>query len=518
LNNVHQLGHSSQAVETHVACPCGQSSDAFAKYSDGHGFCFSCSKTFDNKLAEIDPIDELAGPYRGISSETLGFYGVFRHVRPDGNTEVNYPFPHGTQVRVEELKQFYSRGSMGVGQLFGADKFPPSSAKAITIHEGANDALSGYEMFGRQYPNVSVRSASSAVADCKAHFDYLNSFETIYLAFDNDEPGQTAAGKVAQLFDFNKIRHVKYGAEFKDANDVLRANQSELYRRIWFNARKYTPDSIVSAWTDFDKIIDADQPARGLDYPFPEITKMTYGMRPGEVILIKAMEGIGKTELVRAIEHNVLKKAEEGINVGLIHLEEDKARSVKGLVGLEIRQPVHLPDSPVSREEIKRVFRTLTKRDDRLHIYDHFGSDDPRAIVDVLQFLAGPCGCKYIFLDHISMIVSGTTNEDERKTLDWISTRVAMLAKQHNVCIVMVSHVNDDGLTRGSRNISKVAHCVISLRRDIKHPDPAVRCKTEFMIEKNRFGSMTGPAGAAVFNNETFTLDPYTGENAQEGF
>ena len=33
--------NQDEALVTHQACPCGNSSDAFALYPDGHGFCFS---------------------------------------------------------------------------------------------------------------------------------------------------------------------------------------------------------------------------------------------------------------------------------------------------------------------------------------------------------------------------------------------------------------------------------------------------------------------------------------------
>ena len=36
----------SEIVKRHISCPCGDSSDAYSIYSDGHGYCFSCSKYF----------------------------------------------------------------------------------------------------------------------------------------------------------------------------------------------------------------------------------------------------------------------------------------------------------------------------------------------------------------------------------------------------------------------------------------------------------------------------------------
>ena len=95
---------------------------------------------------------------------------------------------------------------------------------------------------------------------------------------------------------------------------------------------------------------------------------------------------------------------------------------------------------------------------------------------------------------------------DERKALDFISTRLSQLAEELQFGLIMISHVNDDGLTRGSRNISKEAYAVISLERDIINPDETIRNTTNFTIHKNRFGSLTGPAGCVYFDIGTFML------------
>jgi twinkle protein len=231
---------------------------------------------------------------------------------------------------------------------------------------------------------------------------------------------------------------------------------------------------------------------------------MTYGIRYGEVVLLKAMEGIGKTEIFRAIEHHVLKTTDS--NVGIIHLEESKARSVKGLAGYELQAACHLPDSPISNDEIKSAYRKLVKRDDRLHIYSHFGSDDPDTILGTIRFMVSACNCKYVFLDHITMVVTGLQGEDERKALDYISTRLKMMAKELDFALFLISHVNDEGQTRGSRNISKVADLIISLHRDILSDDPVIRNTTQLVVEKNRFGSKTGNGGKLIFDPSSFMI------------
>lgn len=498
------MGCSLTALRVHLPCPCGTSSDAYTEYANG-GHCFSCNKSFFNEADETTWTAQYV-TLRGISRDTMAFYGVRTMVDPAG-TARRVVFPYAAGIKTRELagKTFKTHGEMKGGQLFGQGRFQAGSAKSITITEGEFDTLAAFQMLGK-YPVVSIRSSSTAKKDCADNYDYLNSFEKIYLCFDGDECGMDATKAVAGLFDFNKIYHVKL-TKYKDANEFLEKADIEEFRKSWWNAQRFLPDDIISSFSVIDDLIDNEIIVKGTSYPWPLLQSMTYGMRPGEFILITALEGRGKTEIIRAIEHKVLKEVPDS-NVGIIHLEEGKLRAIKGLAGLELKQPVHLPDWQGSKEEIKNAYHTVAGRDNRVHFYSHFGSDDPAAIMGMVQFLAGPCNCKFIFLDHVSMVVSGIDTEDERRALDWISTRLKMMAESHGVTIVCVSHVNDNGLTRGSRNIAKVADLHIHLDRDVENPDLRVRNTTKLMVRKNRFGAKTGPAGELYFDFDTFTLTP----------
>src|SRR5690606_5904365 len=256
---------------------------------------------------------------------------------------------------------------------------------------------------------------------------------------------------------------------------------------------RFLPGGILASYSDFDQIIDDDIEKPAVPYPFAGLQDMTYGIRTGELVLLTAQEGMGKTEIFRAIEHHLLKTTDD--NIGILHLEENKARTLKGYVNYEVQQPVHLPEFALSKEDLKKHLRLATGRDERLHIYSHFGSDDPDVILSTIRFMAGACGCKYVFLDHITMVVSGLQGDDERRALDYISTRAAMMVEELDFTLFMISHVNDEGKTRGSRNIGKVADLRIDLSRDLKAVDDRTRNTTFLTVSKNRFAGKTGPAG-----------------------
>lgn len=507
------------------------SGDNLKLYDDGHAHCYSCRYhlkqaaslglylkyyTKDNiryllpdpsvSLGSLSPKAKeytkgMIDNYRGLTKNTLDFFQVGSIPNPPSLT-----FQHGSMTKLCRMdkKAFHSEGDSSAKKLFGQDRFQGGSALAVTITEGELDAMSVYQMLGSKYPVVSVWGAASARADCERARDYLNSFEKIYLCFDNDEPGEKAAKEVAQLFDVNKVWHVKLD-KHKDANDFLKAGEAKAFVSAWFNAKKFMPKGIISGQAKVAEILATRENKAIASYPFPSLEAMSYGIRSGELVLFTALEKVGKTEVLRAIEYNLLKTTED--NLGIIHLEEREKRSVQGLVGYELGAPVHLPDSGFSVSDQIAAFSRLEGRDGRTFFYPHFGSEDPNVILDIIRYLVAVCRCRYIFLDHITMLVTGReTQEDERRDLDKISTKLAEMTRELDFTLFMISHVNDNGQTRGSRNIAKVADLIIHLDRDIEAALPEERNKTRLTCRGNRYAGITGPAGTLVFDPKTFKL------------
>lgn len=525
-------------IKAHQPCDDCGSSDGLTYYDDGT-HCFVCntshitkdltsdtqsgiiylskeeekplSKNLSNLLSLKDNNISMK-EYRKISNTTLLKYNVLFK-----DDKLYYPYNLGKGYKVRGLKDksFYTEGSMKDGGLFGKELFPKSSSKIITITEGENDSMAVHQMNGG-YPAVSVKSASSARRDCQTEYDYLNSFDQIYLCFDNDEPGQKAVKEVASLFNPNKIFHVKL-SKHKDPHAYLESGDVVLFNKEWWAAKPYLPAGIIGDYKSIEEILAQETAQPVATYPYSKLQDMTYGIRLGEVNLFTAQEKIGKTEFIRSIEHHLLKTTD--YNLGIIHLEEPEKRTIQGLVGYELGIPVHLPDSNVSQRDCLDVFKGLTKRDNRCYLYKHFGSDDPQVILETIRYLVGVCDCKFIFLDHITMLVTGHKGDDERKVLDYLSTQLAMLTRELNFTLFLISHVNDDGKTRGSRNISKIADLIVHLERDIEASSIDVRNKTSLMVKGNRWAGISGPSSVLWFDQSKFTykeLELETGTEVEE--
>ena len=494
---------SDQIVQQHIPCPVCPSSDAYCLYADGHGHCYSCQYHYlPNRIEDLNDYTYECLPWRGITANTFKFFGVNTKIAPDGRPiEIGFRYPSGfTKIRSLAKKDFRSIGE-SKPEIFGLDRFSPGAHKCVVLTEGELDALSLYQVL--RVPCVSVRSASSAAADVGALRSELNSYEKIYLGFDNDGPGEAATAAVARLFDYNKVFHLKY-APRKDANEYLQLGHGDELLNLFHNAKHYVPSTIISSFKDFEKVL-TEEKAKGIPYPFPTLTKMTYGIRRGETVLLKAPEKVGKTALMHAIEHQLLKETDS--NVGCIYIEEPRQRHLQSIAGIELKSPAHLPDSQVTDGQVLDALRTLCRRDDRLFLYNHFGTSDPDIILDTVRFLVTACRCDYILFDHITMAVTGIASEkDERRALEYLASRLEMMVKELNFALIMVSHVNDFGQTRGSHYLTKVADIVIDAARNTMADDERERRTIRLGVPFNRFCANSGPAGNVELDQVTYLL------------
>jgi twinkle protein len=501
-------------VSTGNACPCGKSSDAYAVDDNGNGYCFSgkCGgKPFiKNKDAPEDKSLFSAEyfPHRGLNKLTLEKYGTLTKFFSGSPIETAFFYPNGAiKVRGFVAKTFRTQGDFTNTHLFGKNIFDKGSKRYITITEGEYDAMSVYQLTGGDSAAVSVRNSASARGDCIAEYDYINSFEKIIINFDNDEPGQEAAKKVAGLFDFKKVYNLAL-AKGKDANQYLQEDNGPEYYQAWKGVKRYTPDNLLSTMGEFKEALKSKREEKLADYPFETLQRMLYGMHRGEVVVVKAPEGVGKSEFFRAVENHVLKTTKHPI--GLIHLEEDNGTTLRAMAGYFSEQPILHPEHNYEDDVVLDVLQEiLGDAESRFILHSSFDVEDEDSFMDNVRFMVAACGAEVIFFDHISWLATGSSDkgDDERKRLDRISQRLKLLAKELGFCLIMISHVNDDGLTRGSRNISKVANTVISLAREKTSTDAIERLKTYMLVEKARLiGSKEGPAGYAIYDEEKLML------------
>ena len=550
----------------HTSCEACGSSDANAVYEDTYSngsqanrtYCFSCEKTDMNmNLDNTNTYTHTSSPSystasngnghggrkefsdipdRKITKDTAKTFGVL--VSKDTNGEITshaYPYYDKDGQEIVAYKKRICLDNQGNAQknftilnntkkagssfdqasLFGQNLFPPRG-KFITITEGELDCLATYQMLGSKWPVVSLRTgAQGAEKDIRKNLDFFNSYEKIVLCLDNDEPGKKLAQKLSEIFEIGKCLIMPMSR--KDPCEYLQNNDTTTFTREWWRAKPVSPDGIISG-EDIWELVSTEPENNSISYPWEDLNKLTYGIRRGELVTITAGSGIGKSAILREVIYHIIRNTES--RIGALFMEESVRRTAQGIMSIDANKQFHLPNTVYTQEELKSSFDN-TVGCGRVFLYDHFGSSEIDNIVNRIRYMAKGLECEYIFLDHISIVVSSQENGDERKALDEIMTKLRMLVQETNIGLFVVSHLKRPqnggghelgGVTtlaqlRGSAGIAQLSDIVLGLERNSQDDDPTIRNTTIVRVLKNRFSGETGPTSRLLWNKETGRLN-----------
>ncbi len=515
-----------------MACENCGSSDANSLYDDGHTYCFSCHTTVganQNMQAEqVIPIQRNNKPNfqlhsiddRKITLETCKKYNVT--VAKEGSMVTDHMYKYydkdgahvASKFRRTSNKQFWSEGELSNAGLFGQNVFN-QGGKYITVCEGELDAMSAYELLGSKWPVVSIKNgAASALKNCKQSFDYLNKFDTVVICFDNDEQGRQAEQQVAQLFELNKCKIVTL--DLKDANEYLKIGQREKFVQSWWNARTYTPAGIVNL-ADLGETLYDEKVNETCPYPWAKMNEKTYGMRTGELVTFTSGAGMGKSSILRELMHHIMRNTEA--NIGVLALEESTKNTAFNIMSVEANARLYIKEirEQYTPEQLKE-WQDATLGGGRFFAFDHFGSIENDEILDRVRYMAKALDCKWVFLDHLSILVSGQEdNGDERKSIDILMTKLRSLVEETNIGLLLVSHLrrpsgdrgHEDGREvslshlRGSASIAHLSDAVIGLERNQQADDDVEANTTTVRILKNRYTGETGVSCYLHYDRDT---------------
>jgi twinkle protein len=541
-------------AEYKLPCPeCG-GSDPVSKNTDGSAKCFSCDtyflnyeeatkgKTMTEKKEPTNPIvnphgaDYTALTDRRISEATAKKYGVKCVLSSNGDIAQHlYPYYNkhelsATKIRYVRDKNFSVKGSFNGTGLFGEQLF--QSGKTITITEGECDAMACYELMGSKWASVSIkRGSSGAVKDVKESLEFLESFENVVICFDSDKQGKEASKKVAMLFQPSNAKIMTLHTGSKDDNDMLPQHKQKEFVEAWWSSKIYTPSGVINVSESRQDFFDREKKESVL-YPWKGLNDKLYGMRQGELITLTGGTGLGKSSVTRELEHWLIKETKD--NVGVIALEEDWKRTVDGILSIEANARLYIDQERenFSQEEIDQFFDILYdgENKNRVWIHAHFGTNSIDEIFNKIRFMIVGCGCKWVVVDHLHMLVSAIHEGDERRAIDNIMTRLRSIVEETGAGLILVSHLrrvdgnkgHENGIEvslshlRGSQSIAQLSDCVIALERNQQSEDLEESNTTKMRVLKSRYTGDVGLASHLHYDRESGRLKEVPKEQFEE--
>ena len=537
-------------VKHKLPCPACGGSDPVSVNDNGSGFCFSCRTYLPNySTAEVQQDDDVETEFeihrrnskmnnsstatfneltdRKISLATAKKYGV-KSTTLNGKIDKHY-YPYynghelsGTKIR-KQNKDFAWTGSPKEVGLFGENLFK-AGGKFITLTEGECDAMAAYELMGSKWPVVSIKSgAQGGIGDVKNSLEYLESFDSVVINFDNDKYGKEAAQAVAKLLTPKKAKIMTLPVDYKDANDMLRQGRHAAYVSAFWDAKIYTPSGVLNLSEQFK----AYQKLRlekktAIPYPWRGLNKKLEGLRAGELVTLTGGTGLGKSSVTREIEHWLIENTED--NVGVVALEENWSRTAEGIMAVEANAKLHLDSvkSQYTEEQLDECFKKvfMGENEGRVWIHAHHGVNNLEDIFSKLRYMIIGLDCKWIVVDHLHMLVLSTLENDERKAIDQIMHRLRTMVEETGCGMILVSHLRrvegnrghengiETGLNhlRGSQSIAQLSDCVISLERNQQSDDEIEASTTKVRVLKSRYTGDVGVATNLLYDGATGRL------------
>ena len=508
----------------HSPCENCGSRDNLANY-ENHTYCFGCHKhqrtngdlpEITKEIKNTNMITGFIEPLikRGINEETCR---VFNYEQGEYNGKpchiANYYDKN--YDKVAQKLRFADKSFKWIGDtdkitLFGQNLWR-DGGRTLVITEGEIDAMSVSLVNNNKYPVVSIPSGTaSAKKYIKREMEWISKFEKIILMMDNDIAGNKASLECASLLPVKKVFISKL--QGKDANELLQAGKKTKIVDAIFEAKAFTPQGIIEGTETKDLLLN-DVYAETIPYHWNGLNEKLSGIRLGELNLLCAGSGTGKSQVCREIAYDLVKNKHK---VGYIALEESVKRSVRGIVSVGLNKLMHIPEVKKNIPE-EEILKEWNKIKDYICFYDHWGSASSDDLLNKIRYMVKGLDCKVIFLDHISIVISGLAEGDERRLIDNTMTQLRQLVEELNIAMFVVSHLkrpegkgHEEGTQtslshlRGSASLGQLSDAVIGFERNQQSETQAnvLTCR----VLKNRFSGDTGIATTLIYNKDTGRL------------
>ena len=519
----------------HTNCDeCG-SSDGNAVYESGSSHCFVCNNSTPSGSENVDKESKVIkegwesgyiGSYsrledRNIKESTLKKYGVkvekdytgdiIKHHYPYFNKDNNLS---GFKTRTVKDKKFFGSGDTSSNNMLFGQQLFRTNGRYVTVVEGELDALATYEMLGGTWTVVSVNNGAKCLDNIKANLEWLDSYETVVLCFDNDEDGREATKSIAPILGPNKCKIVSL-SEYKDASDYLVNNASKKFVEEWWDAKPY----VVSGVATLDDMYQALLEYKHTELiPLPEsfgnLNEMTRGgLARGELTSIIAHTSIGKTTIINELLYHFATETKE--KVGCFMVEDSLDETVRKVVSVHTNKNLSLlAPKELEVDEIMELAKDLGFGSKiQLH-NDGGGSIDLDEMFSKIRYFVKGLGCSIIIVDPLHTAIKNLSNENIEEVCD----RFIKLCKETRACIIISTHTRkpDDGShphkiseydVKGSGAIPQSCHNNILFSRDKLAEDEYERNSVRIRVPKLRRTGQTGEGGWAHFDTITGRLE-----------
>lgn len=271
-------------------------------------------------------------------------------------------------------------------------------------------------------------------------------------------------------------------------------------RQASIASRTTTRQLVQDCLADMDQRYGQHGSISGVSTGYPDLDHMTDGLQPGEMTVMAAFPGTGKTALaINIIEHISINLQ---LPTAIFSLEMSARSLMHRLLCSRCRIDARdISRGTLSQQDFHRLSTTASQLQQAPITIEESSDLSIFELRAMARQIARNSGCRLFVVDYLQLLsASGGTRkvESRQQEVTDISRGLKAMARELACPVIALSQLNDDGKLRESRAIGQDADCIWKLR-NTEEPDPnnpatGANRPVTLAIEKQR----NGPSPATI--------------------
>ena len=283
------------------------------------------------------------------------------------------------------------------------------------------------------------------------------------------------------------------------ADAMLEAAERKIYAlRQGRNVGGLQPISMViqRVYANLSEAASSGGGIPGLATGLPDLDQTILGLNAGELILIAARPGIGKTSLALNIASHVALKEKKGVAIFSLEMSGEQLVS-RMISSLALVDSSRLRTGDIRPDEWTRLAEAVSiLGDSPMKIDDNAGV----TVQEIKAKLRREKDIGLVIIDYLQLMRSGSRSENRVQEVAEISRSLKIMARELDIPVVALSQLNRASESRKDKkpmlsdlresgSIEQDADIVIFLYRDEDNPDLEARNIVNCSVAKNRHGA-----------------------------
>jgi len=387
--------------------------------------------------------------------------------------------------------------------IHGADYYRPA-------HETVHDAI--LDLFGRGEPADAVTVA--AELSKRQELNRIGGASYLHTLIAS-VPSAANAGYYAEIVREKailrrlvgagtKIIQLGYGGE-GEVEQIVDAAQAEIYgvaeKR---EGEDYVPlhDVMEAALDEIEAASSRGGALVGIPTGFTDLDHVTTGLHPGQLIVVAARPGVGKSILALNLARSC--SIANNMTAVLFSLEMGRTEITMRLLSAEAKVPLqHMRQGSMSNEDWQKLAAKMAEVSEAPLFIDDSPNLTMMEIRAKCRRLKQRNDLKLVLVDYLQLMTSGKRVESRQQEVAEFSRSLKLLAKELDVPVVALSQLNRGPEQRNDKKpllsdlresgaIEQDADVVILLHRDDAYERESTRPgEADFILAKHRNGPMT---------------------------